>query len=121
MFTWSSLTFRRRKLMNDFSFCFRDSLKKIMGVYDNSVSCKIAKGLQMFFKNVTTNKNGKVNSGKCSTKSLMDTMSENSVYVGARCNFAVELSILVRWVFGSILHGGAIELFFVPASAPRLV
>ena len=28
---------------------------------------------------------------------------------------------MVRWVVGSILHGGAIELFLVPASGPRLV
>ena len=27
----------------------------------------------------------------------------------------------VRWVVGSILHGGPIELFLVPATAPRLV
>ena len=25
---------------------------------------------------------------------------------------------MVRWVVGSILHGGPIELFLVPASAP---
>ena len=25
---------------------------------------------------------------------------------------------MVRWVVGSILHGGLIELFLVPASAP---
>ena len=28
---------------------------------------------------------------------------------------------MVRWVVGSILHGGPIELFLVPASAPLLV
>ena len=28
---------------------------------------------------------------------------------------------MVRWVVGSILHGGPTELFLVPASAPRLV
>ena len=28
---------------------------------------------------------------------------------------------MVRWVVGSILHGGPIELFLIPASAPRLV
>ena len=27
---------------------------------------------------------------------------------------------MVRWVIGSIHHGGPIELFLVPASAPRL-
>ena len=27
---------------------------------------------------------------------------------------------MLRWVVGSILHGAPIELFFVPASAPRL-
>ena len=33
----------------------------------------------------------------------------------------VERSLMVRWVIGSILHGGPIELFLIPASAPRLV
>ena len=28
---------------------------------------------------------------------------------------------MVRWIIGSILRGGPIELFRVPASAPRLV
>ena len=28
---------------------------------------------------------------------------------------------MVRWVVGSIVHGGPIELFLVPASAPWLV
>ena len=28
---------------------------------------------------------------------------------------------MVQWVVGSILHGGPIEIFLVPASAPRLV
>ena len=32
-----------------------------------------------------------------------------------------ECLIMERWVVGSILHGGTIELFLVPASAPRLV
>ena len=32
-----------------------------------------------------------------------------------------ERSLMVRWVVGSILHGGPIELILVPASAPRLV
>ena len=27
---------------------------------------------------------------------------------------------MVRWVVGSILHGGPIELFLIPASAPRI-
>ena len=27
---------------------------------------------------------------------------------------------MARWVVGSILHGGHIELFLVPASYPRL-
>ena len=30
-------------------------------------------------------------------------------------------SLMVRWVVGSILHGGPIERFLVPASVPRLV
>ena len=33
----------------------------------------------------------------------------------------VERSLMVRWVIGSIPHGGLIQLFLVPASAPRLV
>ena len=33
----------------------------------------------------------------------------------------VERSLMVRWVVGSILHGGPIELFHVPASVLRLV
>ena len=28
---------------------------------------------------------------------------------------------MVLWVVGSILHGGPIELFLIPASAPRPV
>ena len=28
---------------------------------------------------------------------------------------------MVQWIVGLILHGGPIELFLVPASAPRLV
>ena len=32
-----------------------------------------------------------------------------------------ERSLMVRWVIGSILYGGPIELFLVPASTPRLV
>ena len=33
----------------------------------------------------------------------------------------VERLFMVRWVVGSIRHGGPIELFLVPARAPRLV
>ena len=33
----------------------------------------------------------------------------------------VERSHMVRLIVGSILHGGPIELFLVPISAPRLV
>ena len=41
---------------------------------------------------------------------------------GAGRSSEVERSLMVRWVVGSILHGGGpIELFLVPASAPRLV
>ena len=32
-----------------------------------------------------------------------------------------EHSVMVWWVIGSILHGGPIELYLVPASDPRLV
>ena len=31
-----------------------------------------------------------------------------------------ERSLIVRWVFGSLLHGESIELFLVPSCAPRL-
>ena len=27
---------------------------------------------------------------------------------------------MVQWVIGSIIHGGPIELFLIPASSPRL-
>ena len=41
---------------------------------------------------------------------------------GAGRSSEVERSLMVRWVVGSILHGGGpIELFLVPASVPRLV
>ena len=39
---------------------------------------------------------------------------------GVRCSSVVR-AFMVRWVIGSILHGGPIELFLVPASAPWLV
>ena len=42
------------------------------------------------------------------------------VYVrGVRSSSVVECLLMVRWVIGLILHGGLIELFLVPASAPR--
>ena len=39
----------------------------------------------------------------------------------ARCSSMVEHPLMMRWVVGSILHGGPFELFLVPASVPRLV
>ena len=33
----------------------------------------------------------------------------------------LEYSLMVRWVVGSILRGGPIELFLIPASALQLV
>ena len=39
----------------------------------------------------------------------------------ARCSSIVEHPLRVRWVIGSIPHGGPIELFPVPASVPQLV
>ena len=33
----------------------------------------------------------------------------------------VERKLMMRWVVGSIHHGGPIELYLVPASAPRLL
>ena len=40
---------------------------------------------------------------------------------GAIGSSVVKVFTHVRWVVGSILHGGPIETFLVPASAPRLV
>ena len=42
-------------------------------------------------------------------------------YPGARCSSVVERSFVVRWVVGSIPHGGPTELFLIPPSAQRLV
>ena len=42
-------------------------------------------------------------------------------FQGTRCSSVAEHPLLVQWVVGSIPHGGPIELFFVPASAPQLV
>ena len=39
--------------------------------------------------------------------------------LGARCSSVVECPLVVRWVVGSILHGGPIEKFLVAASAPK--
>ena len=33
----------------------------------------------------------------------------------------VQCQLMVQWVIRSILHGGTIEMFLIPASAPRLV
>ena len=41
--------------------------------------------------------------------------------LSTRRSFVVGHSLMVRWVIGLILHGELIKLFFVPASAPRLV
>ena len=43
------------------------------------------------------------------------------INTGAGRNSEVERSLMVRWVVGSILHGGPIELLLVPASVPQLV
>ena len=52
-----------------------------------------------------------------------DLESAETLYhwAGARCSSMVEHPIMVRWVFRSIPHGGLIDLFLVPASAPQLV
>ena len=42
-------------------------------------------------------------------------------YTGAGRSSEVKRSLMVRWIVGSILHGGSTELFLIPASAPRLV
>ena len=55
-------------------------------------------------------------------KAFMYMMLEQTpLTLSARCGSVLERSLMVRWVIGSILHGGTIELFLVPASAPRLV
>ena len=38
---------------------------------------------------------------------------------GAKFSSVVERSLMVRWVVGSILHDGSIELFLIPDSASR--
>ena len=40
---------------------------------------------------------------------------------GARCSSVVRVLLMVRWVVGSILHGGPTELFLVSTIAPQLV
>ena len=40
---------------------------------------------------------------------------------GARYSSVIEHSLMMRWVVGSIIHVGLIELFLVPASVPQLV
>ena len=41
--------------------------------------------------------------------------------MGATCSSVVERPLMARWVVGSIPHGGHIEIFLVPAIAPRFV
>ena len=41
--------------------------------------------------------------------------------IGEGRSSEVERSLMVRWVVGSIRHGGPIELFLMKASYPRLV
>ena len=49
---------------------------------------------------------------------LMAQIHDFSPLKGARCSSMVQYALMVRWVFGSITHGGPIELFLIPASAP---
>ena len=44
-----------------------------------------------------------------------------NTFWGAGRSSEVERLLMVRWIVGSILHGGPIELFLIPASAPQLV
>ena len=37
------------------------------------------------------------------------------------CNSVAERPVMVRWVIGSILHGGPIKQFLVLGNAPQLV
>ena len=45
-------------------------------------------------------------------------LSSSFFLLGARCNSVLERSVIVRWVVGSILHRGPIELFLVTTSDP---
>ena len=49
------------------------------------------------------------------------SIAKTSCDHGARCSSVVERPLMMRWVVGSILHGGSIDLFLVPPSVPRLV
>ena len=42
-----------------------------------------------------------------------------ALFHGARSSSVVERSLVVRWVVGSIFHGGPIELFLVTVSVQR--
>ena len=48
-------------------------------------------------------------------------INKNVLYNDAFNTFRERDVALVQWVVGSILHGGSIEPYLIPASAPRLV
>ena len=52
------------------------------------------------------------------THYTMSRYSSTDLNPRARCSSMVEHPLMVRWVVGSILRGGHIELLIVPASVP---
>ena len=49
--------------------------------------------------------------------SILTVFTNKQIQITTKSGF----QFMVRWVVGSILHGGPIELVPIPASAPRLV
>ena len=77
------------------------------------------------FKNKTTSVGWNLND---SIMSLLPNISfltrgkhvEYSIQ-GERCSSMAEDPLMVQWAVGSILHGGSIGVFLIPASAAQLV
>ena len=53
--------------------------------------------------------------------SILEMMERLRPVIGARCSSMVKHPLTIQRVVASIPHGGLIELFCVPASAPRMV
>ena len=64
-----------------------------------------------------TKQNKQNHTNKINNKQILQ-LHEHVLMIDQVCRFRL---LMVRWVVGSILQGGTIELFLVPASAPRLV
>ena len=58
---------------------------------------------------------------QCWNVLLLLLRSHCAIFHERCCSSVKERSLIVRWVVGSILHGGLIKLFLVQANAPRLV